>query len=464
MKTLKGSLIALSILLFLMSFAFAAGEKEEVLYEGKTLRLIVKDLPMLRELYPVMEKEAENMGMNLESDWYTWEDLRKKVLLDYKAGLKNWDIIFTDEYWWFSNAGAIISIDEFINDPSIADPNVDNWLKDTYPNAINYMTLNDKLWGFPYFSDFTVLIYRTDILKCPEEKTSFHKKYGYVLNVPKTYDQYYDIINFFTRKKGELLCGEPLEDDFYGTVHSLKPGGFLLHDYLPYALAFGIPETYYYDPETMMPVWNSPAHLKGAKFLMSLKPFMPSGVGTMTSGASTAFFAEGKIAMTIEYIGRSVLICNDPKSSKIIGKWDYTVSPSVTGTGVKGACMSNQHTMMIYTLSENKKAVYKIIERMFAPDPMKKLLFEKNLIVPRKSILESPDAKELDWAKNLSLTMDPNLTSHSYHPKFEIIPKIWDIVIPPLSEMWTEIKTPEQAFNEGQEELVELFKEAGYIK
>ena len=50
----------------------------------------------------------------------------------------------------------------------------------------------------------------------PEEKANFREIYRYDLQVPKNFIQYYNIAEFFTRKKGEKLAGEVLEQDFYG--------------------------------------------------------------------------------------------------------------------------------------------------------------------------------------------------------------------------------------------------------
>jgi multiple sugar transport system substrate-binding protein len=462
----RGLLFVLAMML-MAAFVFASGGKEEAAatsFEGKTLKVIIKDLPMLRMIAEVMDAQAEKMGMKLQHDWYTWEDLRKKVVLDHKAGLKHWDIIGMGEYWFVTHSGCAEPINKYVDDPKIADPKLKEWLDDTFPAAIDYMTTDGNFWGFPLYSGVTGLGYRSDLFNSSVEKAAFKAKYGYDLKAPDTYDQYYDIAEFFTRKKGEMLDGKPLENDFFGIAHSLKPGGYFLHDYLPYALAYGIPKTYYHDPETKQPIWNSPAHIKSAKFLLSMKPFMPPGTGTMTSGASTSLFADGRVAMIYEWVGRMILLNNKKDTSKIIGKWEYTVSPSVPGTGVKGAAMSNQHQLMLYTNGQNKLASFKLMEKVFSPEAVRSLAFDKNMIVPRKSILNDPEFTKLDWAANLGMMFDPELTSHSYHPPIPLMTKIFDIIGVPLGEFWTEMKSVEQVFGEAQEKLVEAYKEAGYIK
>ena len=71
-------------------------------------------------------------------------------------------------------------------------------------------------YGLPFYRYSQTFTYRQDILEDPIEKAAFKEKYGYDLAPATTWDQVRDMGEFFTRKKGELLKGEPLEWDFYG--------------------------------------------------------------------------------------------------------------------------------------------------------------------------------------------------------------------------------------------------------
>jgi multiple sugar transport system substrate-binding protein len=73
-----------------------------------------------------------------------------------------------------------------------------------------------EVWGLPYYTYTAGYIYRADLLADPTEQAAFKAKYGYDLAVPQTWAQHRDIAEFFTRKKGENLKGEPLTKDFYG--------------------------------------------------------------------------------------------------------------------------------------------------------------------------------------------------------------------------------------------------------
>src|SRR3546814_6361872 len=63
--------------------------------------------------------------------------------------------------------------------------------------------------------DLHTLSYRVDLFEDPEEQKAFRDKYGYDLAPPVTWDQYYDIAEFFTRP----------EEKLWGTAEAFRRGG-----------------------------------------------------------------------------------------------------------------------------------------------------------------------------------------------------------------------------------------------
>src|SRR5205807_2423161 len=119
-------------------------------------------------------------------------------------------------------AKAIQPINDFMTTPEATNA--------VQPNDFITLTtagleLNGKLWAMPMLAAPYMLGYRTDLFSDATEKQAFQAKYGYALAVPQTYKQLMDIAQFFTRKKGEMLAGRPLNDDFYGIVMANKRGG-----------------------------------------------------------------------------------------------------------------------------------------------------------------------------------------------------------------------------------------------
>ena len=78
--------------------------------------------------------------------------------------------------------------------------------------------------------DLVVNYFRKDVFCDDTEQKNFKAKYNYKLPcTPEemdqiTWDNYKDIGEFFKRKKGEMLMGKPLDDDFYGVEFQVGKG------------------------------------------------------------------------------------------------------------------------------------------------------------------------------------------------------------------------------------------------
>ena len=67
-----------------------------------------------------------------------------------------------------------------------------------------YPANSKKYWAFPTEGDALGLAYRKDLFTDATEMANFKAEYGYALAVPKTWKQYYDIAEFFTRPEKGL--------------------------------------------------------------------------------------------------------------------------------------------------------------------------------------------------------------------------------------------------------------------
>lgn len=432
-------------------------------YAGTVLRIMgsthTHTVALQKKMQEIAEKE---MGIKLEIVTYGWGDAVKKLKLDYAAGVKTWDIVYTDNRYltMWVDMGLAIPVQEFIDDSTVADPNIKEELEDTIKPFKDLGIRDGKLVQFPQTLDTLIMAYRKDLFENPSEKAAFKQKYGYELRVPQTLHEFYVAASFFTRKKGEKLAGKVLETAFYGTSHSAKRGVYLQHDYLPYVVAYG--GNLYHDPKTMKPTWNSLEHKTAMRYMLSLKPYMPPNAGVMTSGESTALFAQGRVAMIIEWLDRTIKACTDPESSKVIREWDYTVVPSVPGTDVKAPAYKNIISYLIYSLSEHKEAAYKLLERLYEREIQMELILEDGLITPRPSVLTDSNVVAMDWAKRLPIVLSPDRT-YFWHPPIKENMEIIDITGESLGIVWAEGNV-DQEFEKTQKELVKLYKEAGYIR
>jgi multiple sugar transport system substrate-binding protein len=138
----------------------------------------------------------------------------EKEVLDIVGNTGAYDIITWNVSWkseW-ANAGYIYPLDDFIKRDA-----KEVMIEDVAPALLKVSGVwKGKTYGLPYYTFTPGQFYRGDLFENPQEKAAFKAKYGYELDVPKTYAQMADIAQFFRRKPGEKLAGKVLTKDFYG--------------------------------------------------------------------------------------------------------------------------------------------------------------------------------------------------------------------------------------------------------
>jgi multiple sugar transport system substrate-binding protein len=464
-------------LVFLSVQLFASGEKTGVPGEGgvvtEGVKLRVAFVPGLTELPPIedcLRMAAQELGAEIEVSNYSFDELHDKLVLDYTGGNQVWDYVFVQSATraeWFES-GLIYPIGTYIDENP---DNVDSGLlamDDWFQVSMDENTLDGVLTSLPLYVTGTTMYYRTDIMDDRGERAAFKARYGYELGPPETYDQFMDVAEFFTRSAGEKLAGETLRADFYGASHSNKPINFMWFDFVNYLMAFGADNIY--NPDTMMPTVNSREAIAAAQYYVDLVPYLPPGHLTMASGASTAMFAEGNVAMIIEFFGRGAVMALNPENSKVSDKIAFTVNPSVPGVGRPHASIHSGNGLALYSLSKNMDAAYKVMELAFSPRIMKAVAVEKYLpygwICPRPSVLLDPSVTSM--APHLEIAgeelLDARQNYFFFLPTLPEYPQAMDIAGTALSKALAGEEDVVPAFNRAQEELEELFKKAGYMR
>lgn len=464
-RVLVGSLV-LTVCLISIGYVHSLAKQPSKPYSGLTLNIASYTFKDTDQYLKSLEKAASDLGVELKIERFSFDGLRDKLITSFVAGIRVWDIILIDPKWIaeFATLGINTPLQDFIDNPKIADPSLLE-LDDFNRFGLRCGTYNNKIQALPTVLSMVGMAYRTDLLNSPFEKKRFKERYGYELKCPQTYSEFYDIAEFFTRKRGEKLAGTVLEEDFYGATHSNKPGGFIWHDYLPYMIAFGAD---IHSPETMMPEWNSPENIAAGEFYISLSKFLPPGHQVMTSGEATTWFAEGRTALDIEFLHRIAYIAGDSKSSKIIGKFDYALMPSVKNypKGRHHVSLCSGGLIGIYSLSDHKEAAYKVIERSFSPEHQREITKNEWGFIPIKTSIQM-DPILLDKLPYLKVARGYSTRKDVYmfvHPQLVVYPKLMDIGSRALSKALAGEMSVEEAYNKAQEEMIEVMREAGYLK
>jgi len=411
----------------------------------------------------VANRLGKDMGIEVKPEYLPWEDVFKKALIDSKSGVKTWDLVYAYNTWVPGIAASKIftPISDFESNPELKkmiDPR--DFIKETTAG----LEFQGKLWAYPALAAPYVLGYRTDLLTNAEEQKAFNAKYGYALPAPpQTYKQLLDVSQFFTRKKGEAVAGKAAEDDFYGICLAAKSGGFLFHRYEMVLVAFGA--DLIYNQKSMQPTVNSKESIAAAKYYGELHKYQQPGSETHTGGGTQRIMAADRCATTIDALDNILSVAEEPKVSKIVGKVGYTLLPTQIPSRPH-AHVADANGPGIYALSQHKSEAIKLLATVLSTQGTKELMKEYPALVPmRSSVINDPDVK----ARYPKMVEAMNSV---------IKGKPWTVFAPPLKE-WVQAqeivesslsaalagqKSPEEAMNEAQAKVVDLFKRAGYLK
>ncbi|MCB0214472.1 MAG: extracellular solute-binding protein [Anaerolineae bacterium] len=248
--------------------------------------------------YEVRDEFEAATGATLEVVEVPFAEHFPKLMTDLTTGTGQYDTSIAGAWWLGDLVGGdfIIPYDEYYDDPRFPKWDIED--VQPGPRALleygghKYMVANDH--------DGQVMYYRRDLLQDPEHQAAFEEAYGYPLDVPKTWDQFRDVAEYFN---GKDLNGDG-EGDSGLTMH-LKVGGQGMFHFMSFSAPFVIgPENqklYWFDPETMEPLINSPGHARAMETLVDLVQFGPEAMLGWSLGESWDHFLRGQAALTFTW-------------------------------------------------------------------------------------------------------------------------------------------------------------------
>ena len=250
---------------------------------------------------PVLEIKQEYeaaTGATLEIVQLPHEELYANLISDLSNGTGRYDACIAGA-WWLGElvgGGHIISYDRYYNDQRFPAWDIAQVLP--APRSLlefdgrKYMVANDH--------DGQVMYYRRDLLADPQHRAAFQKAFGYPLAVPATWDQVRDVAEYFN---GKDLNGDGEPD--HGMVLSLKVGAQGMFHFMslsaPFVIGPANPRLYWFDPQTMKPLLDSPGHVRALTMLVDLVKFGPKEMLNWDLGSSWDHFLAGRAALTLTW-------------------------------------------------------------------------------------------------------------------------------------------------------------------
>jgi multiple sugar transport system substrate-binding protein len=231
---------------------------------------------------------------------------KEKMELIGQTGAYDIMIVFPKFLAEFAANGWLYPLDEFI-------AKLDPKMEDVTPGYRDfYCKYGGKVYALPYDGDILNLYYRKDLLENEEEKANFKAKYGYDLKVPETWDEFLNVAEFFTRKKGEKLAGQVLERAFYGTAYYGQKDQIFAWWGNIFSSLGGV----YFNEETMEPGINSEAGVKALEIMKTMHQYCPPDVLAYGYEELKDVFLQGDCFMVVQWpcVEKRVLMPTSPRS------------------------------------------------------------------------------------------------------------------------------------------------------
>jgi len=362
-------------------------------YDGVELTIGLLSRALSEDLNNYLPEFEAETGIKVFIELYQYDALRDKMMLQFVAGSGYFDMIYLSPGF----LGELVENDYILDIAPLADEV--GFQSDDFATAAmdissypGYGT-GEEMWGYPYYGDSIVLVYRKDLFEDPEERADFKEEFGYDMptftigqfDEALTTDEFLDLAKFFTRdtdNDGEI--------DFWG--YAGNQGGVAYSNMyaLNWITTFG---GGYYDEDFNI-TFNSPQAIAALEYALELQQYLPPGVLGWDLGQMGTAFKDGKLAMANTWMNESIGM-NDPEQSGVAGNVGYFVVPFNPESGLKsGKSFLGGGSLAITKDSRNPEAAFTWANWMFGDRDRAMQWYMNTGAFALKDVFEAPEVLE----------------------------------------------------------------------
>lgn len=303
--------------------AFTAGAfAQDQPYEGVTLTVITQSPPYIAKPVQMFAPEWEEMtGAEVDLITVPFGELYQQIMSSFTLGAGRYDVVIFASAWMGDFAGNEYILDLTENVEADEDLAFDE-IVPTYQDTVRW---GGRIFGIPLDGDVHTMYYRRDALENEEYAEEFEAEYGYPLGVPRTWEQYRDVAEYFH--------GWDWDDDGqeeYGAIEAMQRGGQAFWFYLSRAAASACPADVtgclFFDPETMEPQIDNPGFVRALEQWIEIVDLGPPGMINFDSGDVRSQFAAGQAALAVDW-GDTGIIADTSDESTIRGELGTAILP-----------------------------------------------------------------------------------------------------------------------------------------
>ena len=417
-----------------VSNLFAAGQAEQA-KKDITERLTIMMHPVLYSATGgeggQIDKFVKETGIQVDVMTGPLDQIMEKTLLDFVSGSSSIDIFsFTDTAIHPGLADFLLPLDSYVANAGAA-----YQFDDILSGPLEIGKLNGKLYGIPFRIGSYMLYYRVDLFE----------KYG--VKVPETWDEFLNAAKLLT----EGLHADGFLDS-YGLAYTAQTGQYIFENYKSWLAGFGGVLT---DAKGNVKI-TDPAAVNALKAYM--EPYRKGWASPNSPAQSIdeviASFQAGKAAMVLVYSPYWGLFTN-PATSTVYDKVGWALTPHAPGVTPGRSSISGWH-LLVNKQTEYPDAAWKLVQYLTNVENMYEQAAKYSNGPVRNSVLLHPEyLKKFSvaegWAQSLQAS-EPLLPGG--HEK---IGEIMDIISRELSNAFLNLKTPEVALRDAQNQLQVFF-------
>ena len=248
-------------------------------FAGQTVTVIVNGGggergPISGPLYEVKDEFEAATGATLTIVEKPLDEHFTFFMTDLTTGTGQYDASIAGA-WWLGDLvaqGFIRSYDDYYGDPRF--PAWEFGDVQNAPRAL--LQYESRKYMVAHDHDGQVMYYRRDLLEDAAHQAAFWAEYNYPLVVPSTWAQFRDVAAYFD---GQDLNGDGTPDN--GLTMHLQAGQQGMFHFMSFSAPFVIgeqnPNLYWFDPNTMQPLIDSPGHIAALEAMVDLVQFGASG-------------------------------------------------------------------------------------------------------------------------------------------------------------------------------------------
>ncbi|WP_286240721.1 ABC transporter substrate-binding protein [Neptuniibacter halophilus] len=153
-------------------------------------------------LQTLADEFTAETGIRVEVAQRSWSEFQPHFASHMAEKSAYYDMVIGDSQWLGFGAenGHYINLSHWVRDHNVLQAFVPAAMSGyaEYPKGSHFY------WAIPVEGDAMGFAYRKDLFNDPQEQRNFQQRYGYPLAVPQSWQQLYDLAEFFNRPAEEL--------------------------------------------------------------------------------------------------------------------------------------------------------------------------------------------------------------------------------------------------------------------